>query len=43
MTKIIALSFLVYVEMQFARIQGTSEIRILVFMTFILAELDRVR
>ena len=43
MTKIIAFPFLVYVEMQFARKQGTSEIRILVFMTSILAELDRVR
>ena len=43
MTKIVAFPFLVYVEMQFARIQGTSEIRILVFMTSILAELDRVR
>ena len=42
MTKIVALPFLVYVEMQFARKQGTSEIRILVFMTSILAELDTV-
>jgi hypothetical protein len=41
MTKIIALSLLVYVEMQFARIQGTSEIQILVFMTSILPEYDK--
>ena len=43
MTKIIAFPFLVYVEMQFAMIEGTSDLRILVFMTSILAELDRVR